>query len=782
MNSTKGIIDTRKGPTLGGVTAGSDVLRHKISMIFGNVGSVASWGIGSGISTYVVSVFASTSAMDRSHVYSYALAKFHSFMHLPGAINVTTTHGNYRVSAHEAITALGDPMQRILDGVVGGVWLPGLVSAVVVGWFVVQSRVIAATMKNATHNRGATVVDEADLIDIVEDRAKAAKRPEIEAGKSFLMRHVAPSWYQEKWVTDRIRALPSQASNVHIGETPLPPGMEMYNQALVGVIGTGKSVAIKRELSDIAAKGGRCVVYDPTGEFVRYFYDEARGDVILNPIIDARSPTWSPWNEIRNPAVDINNLAKGLIPDPAAGTDGFWQSASQQLFINIIEGLTTDKAIENEAAWTRARADALRTWPGTWFREQVSDTTGWTYSVATNSFTTAKQPGLVLPVPVMPDDRYPSRTAAEFNKTPSAFELFETASSMALLDEMDPEDKTKVLVPGLVSLVKGTSSSRFINDKAEKTGLSVLSTMVTALEQLKHVPNVGEQFSIRDWVQRDDQSWLFLLSRADVIESMKPLISLWLDIAIRQFMLGDPTVRSAKYWLICDELHSLGKISSLQTSMTQARKYGVSHLLGFQTKGQLNELYGKEAAETLLTNCQTTMVLRCSGENAKHWSEVLGDEEVYEQSMGLSYGADSMRDGGSVNQARVQKRIVMPSEISTLPNLHGFLRLPGDYPVARVTLQIRNYEEKAPDYVPRTAVPQKTKSELAAKAGILKAAAAKAAMETEVVEAIVVEAEKVEHIDADTGEITMVDIESTPIAIPVEMARSAPIRKSLFDD
>ena len=53
-------------------------------------------------------------------------------------------------------------------------------------------------------------------------------------------------------------------------------------------------------------------------------------------------------------------------------------------------------------------------------------------------------------------------------------------------------------------------------------------------------------------------------------------------------------------------------------------------------------------------------------------------------------------------QRRVVKRpIVLPAEIMNLPKLSGFLKLPGGYPVTKVTLQIRERQEIAPIYVSR---------------------------------------------------------------------------------
>ncbi len=62
---------------------------------------------------------------------------------------------------------------------------------------------------------------------------------------------------------------------------------------IVGDSGTGKSAAIRQILSQIWERGEAAIVYDPAMEYLPQFYNEARGDVILNPM-DARCPFWSP--------------------------------------------------------------------------------------------------------------------------------------------------------------------------------------------------------------------------------------------------------------------------------------------------------------------------------------------------------------------------------------------------------------------------------------------------------------------------------------------------------
>ena len=71
-------------------------------------------------------------------------------------------------------------------------------------------------------------------------------------------------------------------------------------------------------------------------------------------------------------------------------------------------------------------------------------------------------------------------------------------------------------------------------------------------------------------------------------------------------------------------------------------------------------------------------------------------------SEGVSYGADPYRDGVTLTPRRELQSLALPSEITRLPNLTGYLKLPGPFPVARIELDYVNRPKTAPRFVPRT--------------------------------------------------------------------------------
>ncbi|MCO7872962.1 type IV secretion system DNA-binding domain-containing protein, partial [Escherichia coli] len=78
-----------------------------------------------------------------------------------------------------------------------------------------------------------------------------------------------------------------------------------------------------------------------------------------------------------------------------------------------------------------------------------------------------------------------------------------------------------------------------------------LANYVKAIRYLQGIEHNGESFTIRDWMRgvREDQKngWLFISSNADTHASLKPVISMWLSIAIRGLLaMGEN--RNRRVW------------------------------------------------------------------------------------------------------------------------------------------------------------------------------------------------------------------------------------------
>jgi len=113
----------------------------------------------------------------------------------------------------------------------------------------------------------------------------------------------------------------------------IPREREAMHFLIVGDSGTGKSAAIRQMLSQIWERCESAIVYDPAMEYLPQFYNEARGDVILNPM-DARCPFWSPGDEVPHEAEALT-LAASLFPDQGR-ENRFFVEAPRKIFAHLL--------------------------------------------------------------------------------------------------------------------------------------------------------------------------------------------------------------------------------------------------------------------------------------------------------------------------------------------------------------------------------------------------------------------------------------------------------------
>jgi type IV secretory pathway TraG/TraD family ATPase VirD4 len=125
----------------------------------------------------------------------------------------------------------------------------------------------------------------------------------------------------------------------------IPRAIESSHMLVMGDSGTGKSALIRQILQQLEERGETAIVYDPALEYTPQFYTPERGDVILNPI-DARSPYWSPGDELRHEAEALT-LATSLFPD-RANENPFFTEGPRRIFAHL---LTFRPTAEELASW-----------------------------------------------------------------------------------------------------------------------------------------------------------------------------------------------------------------------------------------------------------------------------------------------------------------------------------------------------------------------------------------------------------------------------------------------
>jgi hypothetical protein len=175
-------------------------------------------------------------------------------------------------------------------------------------------------------------------------------------------------------------------------------------------------------------------------------------------------------------------------------------------------------------------------------------------------------------------------------------------------------------------------------------------------------------------------------------EALRPLISLWIDTLVLR-LLNEPMPDQKPVWFVIDELASLQRLPQLHTAITENRKSQNPVILGFQGRSQMQARYGEDA-EAMLSQPATKIFLRTTEPRAAKWvSEAIGEIEI-ERLRETHY--EGSRAGRNFALDRQTEPLVLPSEVSGLDDLRGFLKY-GNH-VARFSFPFIALEEKSPGF------------------------------------------------------------------------------------
>jgi type IV secretory pathway TraG/TraD family ATPase VirD4 len=92
----------------------------------------------------------------------------------------------------------------------------------------------------------------------------------------------------------------------------------------------------------------------------------------------------------------------------------------------------------------------------------------------------------------------------------------------------------------------------------------------------------------------------------------------------------------------------------------------------------------------------TKLFFRSPDSDTAQWiAKTIGEQEVMENSEGLSFGAHQMRDGVSLNEQKKNKSVILYTEFMLLPDLEAYIKLPEDYPITKIRFTYKKLESSA---------------------------------------------------------------------------------------
>jgi len=282
--------------------------------------------------------------------------------------------------------------------------------------------------------------------------------------------------------------------------------------------------------------------------------------------------------------------------------------------------------------------------------------------------------------------------------------------SMPLLAKlMSSSDPPK----SLVDFIKNEASDAFTNSSVEKTILNIRMMMTLVADKLRYFKTKPhhQTFSLKEWIQEDkkDGQFLFITIGPNQKEALLPFVQFWLSwsmAVIEGLKENTPSKPQPKMWFLVDELPALRKIHQLEHSLAFMRSYGGCFVAGMQNIYQLQEIYGYAQTRSMLTNFSTKVCFRLGDDpdTRTYVSNFFGEKQSIETQENFSIGSHQMRDGVNINAQKNTEAVVDKYELNDLRQtkkyIEAILKLPGNFPPAKIKVSFSKFRDPLPRYIP----------------------------------------------------------------------------------
>ena len=261
-------------------------------------------------------------------------------------------------------------------------------------------------------------------------------------------------------------------------------------------------------------------------------------------------------------------------------------------------------------------------------------------------------------------------------------------------------DIVKLPLDKLSQFISGEPGYVYIQNTESGQAASTHSVMMQFVRCFEYMKDVAGDFSIKKWFNDESETGnIFITNYADIKDTLKPILTLFIDLFIRQ-ILSMPDDRERRVFFLIDEFGTLQRLQSIVNLLTLGRSKGASAWLGIQDVGQIEEIYGKELRQTIINACGSNLIYRVSDPvTAKYLSDKIGERAVLETQENHSMGSAENRDGLSLVRREKTDRLVLPSELQNLPDLTGYVRFIG-YPILTTVFEYRAFETKNISFEP----------------------------------------------------------------------------------
>ena len=295
----------------------------------------------------------------------------------------------------------------------------------------------------------------------------------------------------------------------------------------------------------------------------------------------------------------------------------------------------------------------------------------------------------------------------------SARDIFtNTADRMAITPDRSTTKLLEIMLRKplgeLTEFLMDTEAANLL--EAKKTAISIKSVLATYVKSLRFLEGLDKDeqgrprpaFSITEWVKDESKSgWIFISADSQRREALKPLITMWIDIAQRAVSsMGENPDRRLHF--ILDEVNGLNKLPTLRQGLAEHRKFGACYGLGIQSNAQTRATYGRDDSQAIDDLLNTLYQLRQPSEPmAKEASGGLGMEEVETVRDNRSIGPNAISDRTNIGFQIVERPLVTYSEIMSMKPLTCYLKPADDSPVMKLDLKFDEWPKVAEAFMPR---------------------------------------------------------------------------------
>jgi type IV secretory pathway TraG/TraD family ATPase VirD4 len=240
---------------------------------------------------------------------------------------------------------------------------------------------------------------------------------------------------------------------------------------------------------------------------------------------------------------------------------------------------------------------------------------------------------------------------------------------------------------------------KYIVEHKSKQSLALLSVVMKYSSCFFYMKDGDNNFSINDWIENGTGN-IFITNNAIVQNSLKPILSLFIDLLARK-ILSMPDKAMKNTVLLLDEFTTLNNLPSLVNLLTLGRSKGVSCYIGTQSFGQIENIYGKAHQAIIVNSCVNKCLFSMADSaTAKYCSDLIGEAESVRGEKSLSIGSD-YREGASLSYRHNTEPVVLTSEIMNLNDLE-FIAKFANYPPVKSRLKYTDYPKKHDGFIMRS--------------------------------------------------------------------------------